>query len=181
MEQLTRAEATAAFTKIQTELTTIADTSHRDTKVFIADHERITQLADRGALLIPAIPIALDLLAVWGYVDRGILPEDGGAAIHAFQRRLLHYLGATRRLLDILQDDLLWRVHARTAADAVEARKPDEKPIVLKPPRPTLFVGSTVEALDVARAVHDELDYDIEVTIWNHQLFEARAVTGPTF
>lgn len=44
-------------------------------------------------------------------------------------------------------------------------------------PRPTLFIGSTVEALPVARAVHAELDQDLEVTIWNHGLFPGGVVT----
>jgi len=43
--------------------------------------------------------------------------------------------------------------------------------------RPTLFIGSTVEALEIARAVHAELDHDIEVTIWNHGLFPVGTVT----
>lgn len=43
--------------------------------------------------------------------------------------------------------------------------------------RPTMFIGSTVEALPLARAFHEDLDYDIEVTIWNHGLFAAGQVT----
>lgn len=47
-----------------------------------------------------------------------------------------------------------------------------------KPPaRPTLFIGSTVEALAIARAVHAELDYEIDVTIWNHGLFSPGVTT----
>jgi hypothetical protein len=38
--------------------------------------------------------------------------------------------------------------------------------------RPTMFIGSTVEALPVARAVQAELDYDIEITLWNQNVFE---------
>jgi predicted nucleotide-binding protein len=43
--------------------------------------------------------------------------------------------------------------------------------------RPTLFIGSTVEALAIARAVHAELDYDLDVTIWNHGLFPPGVTT----
>jgi predicted nucleotide-binding protein len=35
-----------------------------------------------------------------------------------------------------------------------------------------MFTGSTVEALKVARAVHAELDHDIEITLWNQNVFE---------
>lgn len=36
----------------------------------------------------------------------------------------------------------------------------------------TMFIGSTVEALKVARAVQAELDHDLEITLWNQNLFE---------
>jgi len=38
--------------------------------------------------------------------------------------------------------------------------------------RPTMFIGSTVEALRVARAVQTELDHDLEITLWNQNVFE---------
>lgn len=39
-------------------------------------------------------------------------------------------------------------------------------------PRPTMFIGSTVEALRIARAVQAELDHDLEITLWNQNVFE---------
>jgi len=34
--------------------------------------------------------------------------------------------------------------------------------------KPTLFVASSVESLEIARAVHDELQYDADVVLWPH-------------
>jgi len=38
--------------------------------------------------------------------------------------------------------------------------------------RSTMFIGSTFEALRVARAVQAELDHDLEITLWNQNVFE---------
>lgn len=54
---------------------------------------------------------------------------------------------------------------------------PSEPPVSKPPARPALFIGSTVEALAIARAVHAELDYEIDVTIWNHGLFSPGVTT----
>ena len=37
---------------------------------------------------------------------------------------------------------------------------------------PRMFIGSTAEALNVARAVQQELDHDMEITLWNQNVFE---------
>ncbi len=38
--------------------------------------------------------------------------------------------------------------------------------------KPRLFIGSSTEGLDVANAIHQELQRDAEVTVWNQGLFE---------
>src|SRR5258708_4199129 len=43
--------------------------------------------------------------------------------------------------------------------------------------KPKLFVGSSREQLDVARAVHEELHADAEVTGWNQGIFEFTKTT----
>jgi tetratricopeptide (TPR) repeat protein len=37
--------------------------------------------------------------------------------------------------------------------------------------KPKLFVGSSREALDAANAIHENLRHDVEVTVWNHGIF----------
>ena len=41
--------------------------------------------------------------------------------------------------------------------------------------KPALFVGSSSEGLDLARAVRALLDEDAEVTLWKEGLFESAA------
>lgn len=53
----------------------------------------------------------------------------------------------------------------------------DTMPNMPRARRSRLFIGSTVEALPVARAVHAELDYDLDVTIWNHGIFPPGTTT----
>jgi predicted nucleotide-binding protein len=38
-------------------------------------------------------------------------------------------------------------------------------------PRPTMFIGSTVESLPIAREVAADLEHDLDVTVWNQDLF----------
>ena len=60
----------------------------------------------------------------------------------------------------------------QNASHVVAQRKTNHHEATVCPhARPTLFVGSTVEALEVARAAHAELDHDLDVTLWNHGLF----------
>lgn len=35
--------------------------------------------------------------------------------------------------------------------------------------KPTLFIGSSVEGLSVARAIKAELDFDMDVTVWSQE------------
>lgn len=44
-------------------------------------------------------------------------------------------------------------------------------------PRPSMFIGSTVEALPVARAVQKEMDHELEITIWNQNLLSPGTAT----
>jgi Predicted nucleotide-binding protein containing TIR-like domain len=43
--------------------------------------------------------------------------------------------------------------------------------------KPTLFVGSSTEALPVARAVQAELHHDVDVTLWNQDVFKLSSLT----
>lgn len=56
---------------------------------------------------------------------------------------------------------------ASQSAHTVEV--PKEQPVTRT--MPTLFIGSTVEALRVARAVQTELEHDAYVTLWNQNVF----------
>lgn len=40
-----------------------------------------------------------------------------------------------------------------------------------EPPRPSVFVGSSAEGLDIARAVQVQLDHDCQVEVWTDGLF----------
>ncbi|MFL5383686.1 MAG: nucleotide-binding protein, partial [Longimicrobiaceae bacterium] len=40
------------------------------------------------------------------------------------------------------------------------------------PARPRLFIGSSSEALDIARALQTQMDYDLECTIWTQGVFQ---------
>lgn len=39
------------------------------------------------------------------------------------------------------------------------------------PVKPTMFIGSSVESIEVARAVQAELKYDVDATLWNQGIF----------
>jgi predicted nucleotide-binding protein len=74
-------------------------------------------------------------------------------------------------IVDAVRNRLLdWSL----ALDAERSREgragPKENPVTRA--RPSMFIGSTVEALKVARAVHAELDHDLEITLWNQNVFE---------
>jgi len=53
--------------------------------------------------------------------------------------------------------------------DDVDRTENDDR--AAKTGRPRLFIGSTVEALQVAREVQAELDRDVEATVWHQNLF----------
>lgn len=108
---LTRAESIAAFEAIRVELDEIREAKNRKAETFIQSSQRVQTITNRGSLLIGSVPITVDLASIWRYHDRGILPEDGGAPIHAFYRRLFHYQRAVKQIVDILRDDVLWKLH----------------------------------------------------------------------
>jgi predicted nucleotide-binding protein len=40
------------------------------------------------------------------------------------------------------------------------------------PRKPRIFIGSSVESLNIADAINANLDHEFEVTIWKHGTFE---------
>lgn len=85
----------------------------------------------------------------------------------------------TREAKRASQSDLLeWRKNRRVTNKEARVTKSASNPMApkraqkSKRERSTMFIGSTVEALPLANALHTNLDHDIEVTIWNHGLFE---------
>jgi len=46
--------------------------------------------------------------------------------------------------------------------------------------KPSLFIGSSTEGLDIARAVEFQLQHDVETTIWNEGFFELGQATLET-
>jgi len=128
--RLSREESIAAFEALWAGLDTVRKSDHHKARQFIAASDEIRRLTDRGSLLIPSVPLSVDLASIWRYQDRGILPEDGGAPIFAFTRRLGHYQDAAKRILDILRDDLLWKLHQAPplSIPAAPARSSDPRP-----------------------------------------------------
>jgi pyrimidine deaminase RibD-like protein len=115
--RLTRQEAVTEFDRLYTELKAI-EAQNNTGKTFLDSREKITAIADRGALLIPYVPARANFADMWKYEDGGILPEDRGTAFPAFLRRLFHYRNASKRILDILRDDTLFSLHGIPEAKA---------------------------------------------------------------
>ncbi len=46
--------------------------------------------------------------------------------------------------------------------------------------KPSLFIGSSTEGLDIARAVEFQLQHDVETTIWNEGFFQLGSATLET-
>jgi nucleoside phosphorylase len=118
---LSRMDAIELFRELDQELASVAEGPNHRADKFVAARDKITRVADKGSLLLPAIPLRFDLASIWIYHDRGILPEDHGAPIGPFLRRLFHYQAATKRILSILCDDSLWSLYRKQDLVAVPA------------------------------------------------------------
>jgi predicted nucleotide-binding protein len=77
--------------------------------------------------------------------------------------------------IDDANDDV--KEESEEEEDEVPAPGPRPDPSKGKGGRPRLFIGSTVEALPVAREVQAELDHEFQVTLWNQNLFNPGDLT----
>jgi hypothetical protein len=117
MPKLSRDESIDAFEALQVELASVRAAKNHVGATFVESSDRIQAVADRGSLLVAHLPMAVNFAGMWSYADRGMLPEDGGAPIHSFYRRLHHYTDAAKRILGILRDDVLWGLHGAAVGD----------------------------------------------------------------
>ncbi|MDB4963367.1 MAG: hypothetical protein JWP01_3366 [Myxococcales bacterium] len=116
-KRITRELAVAQFREIFAQLDALRDLLANPDS-FLVVTTTLTKQIDRGHLIIPAIPSEYDFLNLWRYEDRGILPEDGGAPLFAVVRKHAHYHRASKRVLDLLDDEAFWLIHSLPSVTA---------------------------------------------------------------
>lgn len=57
-------------------------------------------------------------------------------------------------------------------AKSGEILNSDEKDVEIKTAKPKIFVGSSIEGIDVARKIQNELNHEFEIIIWNQGIFD---------
>ena len=71
---------------------------------------------------------------------------------------------AKRRILALLDGIISLDVQPRTIAPSFASSR---KTIAMSPQRPAVFIGSSAEGKEVAKAIQLELDHSCEATIWH--------------